>query len=124
VPRRADGRKTTALRWLGATMLLGIVVRGAAPCENGCLLGDGWRPVSESLGAPPSSAHVFSVTGLHLLHVVAGVIVIAVIALGYRRGAFEPDTWRRGVCTGTRRSGVDVRLPADLLDEYALRDAG
>src|SRR2546426_4901694 len=32
----------------------------------------------------------FSVTGLHLLHVIVGVIVIGVIALGYRRGRFDP----------------------------------
>jgi len=85
------GRKTTALRWLGATMLLGTLFAALHLREWIAMLGDGWRLFRNPLGGTPLvGATFFSVTGLHLLHVVAGVIVIAVIALGYRRGRFEP----------------------------------
>jgi heme/copper-type cytochrome/quinol oxidase subunit 3 len=86
------GRKTTALRWLGATMLLGTVFAALHLREWIAMIGEGWRPFRNPLGGTPLvGATFFSVTGLHLLHVLAGVIVIAVIALGYRRGRFEPE---------------------------------
>src|SRR6266446_3856088 len=54
------------------------------------MLGEGWRPFRNPLGGTPLvGATFFSVTGLHLLHVLVGVIVLAVIALGYRRGRFD-----------------------------------
>jgi len=85
------GRKTTALRWLGATMLLGTLFAALHLREWIAMLGDGWRLFRNPLGGTPLvGATFFSVTGLHLLHVLAGVIVIAVVALGYRRGRFEP----------------------------------
>jgi cytochrome c oxidase subunit 3 len=85
------GRKTAALRWLGATMLLGTVFAALHLREWIAMIGEGWRPFRNPLGGTPLvGATFFSVTGLHLLHVLIGVIVIAVIALGYRRGRFEP----------------------------------
>ena len=85
------GRKTSALRWLGATMLLGTLFAALHLREWIAMIGEGWRPFRNPLGGTPLvGATFFSVTGLHLLHVLIGVIVIAVIALGYRRGRFEP----------------------------------
>src|SRR5256885_47752 len=85
------GRKTAALRWLGATMLLGTLFAALHLREWISMISEGWGPSRNPLGGTPLvGATFFSVTGLHLLHVVAGVIVIAVIALGYRRGRFEP----------------------------------
>ena len=85
------GRKTSALRWLGATMLLGALFAALHLREWIVMIGDGWRPFRNPLGGTPLvGATFFSITGLHLLHVVTGVVVIGVIALGYRRGRFEP----------------------------------
>jgi cytochrome c oxidase subunit 3 len=85
------GRKTSALRWLGATMLLGTLFAALHLREWIAMIAAGWRPFRNPLGGTPLvGATFFSVTGLHLVHVVAGVSVIAVIALGYRRGRFEP----------------------------------
>jgi cytochrome c oxidase subunit III len=85
------GRKTSALRWLGATMVLGTLFAALHLREWIAMMGEGWRPFRNPLGGTPLvGATFFSVTGLHLLHVLIGVIVIAVIALGYRRGRFEP----------------------------------
>ncbi len=84
------GRKTAALRWLGATMLLGTLFAALHLREWIAMIGEGWRPSRNPLGGTPLvGATFFSVTGLHLLHVLAGVIVIAAIALGYRRGRFD-----------------------------------
>src|SRR2546427_1937852 len=81
------GRKASALRWLGATMLLGALFAALHLREWIAMIGDGWRPFRNPLGGTPLvGATFFSVTGLHLLHVIVGVIVIGVIALGYRRG--------------------------------------
>ena len=85
------GRKTSALRWLGATILLGALFAALHLREWIAMIAAGWRPFRNPLGGTPLvGATFFSVTGLHLVHVVAGVSVIAVIALGYRRGRFEP----------------------------------
>ena len=86
-----SGRKTTALRWLGATMLLGTLFAALHLREWVAMIGDGWRLFRNPLGgAPLVGATFFSITGLHLLHVITGVIVIGVIARGYRRGRFDP----------------------------------
>jgi len=86
------GRKAAALRWLGATMLLGTLFAALHLREWVSMLGEGWRPFRNPLGGTPLvGATFFSVTGLHLLHVLVGVIVLAVIALGYRRGRFDAD---------------------------------
>ena len=85
------GRKTGALRWLGATMLLGTLFAALHLREWIAMIGEGWRPFRNPLGGTPLvGATFFSVTGLHLLHVVIGVVVIGVIGLGYRRGRFDP----------------------------------
>ena len=36
-------------------------------------------------------ASFFSITGLHLTHVVGGVIALSVVALGYKRGRYTAD---------------------------------
>ena len=85
------GRKTSALRWLGATMLLGTMFATLHLREWIAMIGEGWRPFRNPLGGTPLvGATFFSITGLHLLHVITGVVVIGVIALGYRRGRFDP----------------------------------
>ena len=85
------GRKTSALRWLGATMLLGTLFAALHLREWIAMIKAGWEPFRNPLGGTPLvGATFFSVTGLHLLHVLSGVIVIGVIALGYRRERFEP----------------------------------
>ncbi len=86
------GRKPAALRWLGATMLLGIVFAALHLREWFAMIGEGWRLFRNPLGGSPLfGATFFGITGLHLLHVICGVIVIGVIAAGFRRGRFDAD---------------------------------
>ena len=83
------GRTTAALRWLSATMALGALFAALHLREWFALIGNGWRLFRNPLGGTPLvGATFFSITGLHMLHVMSGVVVIGVIGLGFRRGRF------------------------------------
>ncbi|HYL55757.1 MAG TPA: cytochrome c oxidase subunit 3 [Gemmatimonadales bacterium] len=85
-------RQATALRWLGATMFLGLLFAALHLKEWFAMFGEGWRLFRNPLGGSPLfGATFFGVTGLHLLHVICGVIVIGAIAAGFRRGRFDAD---------------------------------
>jgi cytochrome c oxidase subunit 3 len=84
------GRSRDALRWLVATMGLGTLFAALHVREWISMIGDGWRLFRNPLGGTPLvGATFFGVTGLHLLHVVSGVVVIGFIAFGYRRARFH-----------------------------------
>src|SRR2546422_10136797 len=54
------------------------------------MIGAGWRLLQNPMGGSPLfGATFFGITGLHLLHVLCGVVVIAVITIGFRRGRFD-----------------------------------
>jgi cytochrome c oxidase subunit 3 len=80
-----EGRRSATLKWLGATVLLGSLFAILHLREWSGMLHDGW-----SLSANPMGGSVlvgalfFSITGLHLLHVISGVIAISVIAIGFQ----------------------------------------
>ena len=84
------GRREASVRWLGLTTLLGIAFAALHLREWVKMFAEGW-----SLSANPLGGSVlfgggfFSITGLHLLHVTAGVIALLVIAIGFRRGRFD-----------------------------------
>jgi cytochrome c oxidase subunit III len=84
-------RRKECVRWLVVTALLGIIFATLHLREWFGLFADGWR-----LSANPAGGSVlfggtfFGITGLHLLHVVSGVLAIFVIAFGYRGGRFGP----------------------------------
>jgi cytochrome c oxidase subunit III len=85
-----SGRKSASLRWLGVTMLLGTVFAALHLREWAAMIGEGWRLSRNPMGGPVLfGATFFGITGLHLLHVITGVVVIGVIALGFRRGRFD-----------------------------------
>ena len=84
------GRTSAGVRWLGTTMLLGIAFAALHLREWFAMIGDGWRLFRNPMGGSPLfGATFFGITGLHLLHVICGVIVIAVITIGFRRGRFD-----------------------------------
>ena len=85
-----NGKKADAVRWLGATMLLGALFAGLHLREWASLIGEGWGPGANPLGGSTLvGATFFSITGLHLLHVISGVIALAVIAIGFSRGRWD-----------------------------------
>jgi cytochrome c oxidase subunit III len=80
------GDKGKAGRFLWATMLLGVVFAGLHIREWFGLIDDGVRLFQNPWGSPLFGATFFSITGLHLLHVISGVIALGVIARGFLRG--------------------------------------
>jgi cytochrome c oxidase subunit 3 len=85
-----SGRVSASVRWLGATILLGIVFAALHLREWFTMIGEGWRLFRNPMGGSPLfGATFFGITGLHLLHVICGVIVIAGITIGFRRERFD-----------------------------------
>jgi cytochrome c oxidase subunit 3 len=85
-------RWTTCIRWLGVTVALGSAFAALHLREWFSMFAEGWRPSAGPPGVTPLfGATFFSITGLHLLHVIGGVVAIAVVAAG---------VWRRRLDAG------------------------
>jgi len=87
----ASGNKSSAIRWTFITVLCGLLFALLHIREWLGLIHEGLRLFQNPWGAGLFGAVFFSVTGLHLTHVVAGVIALTVVALGYRRGRYSSD---------------------------------
>lgn len=84
--------KSKSIRWLAVTMLLGIVFATLHLREWSHMIHDGWRLYHNPTGGSVEfGAAFFSVTGLHLLHVISGVVAIAVVTWGYNRGRLDSN---------------------------------
>ena len=80
-----EGRRSATLKWLGATVLLGAIFAILHLREWGAMFHEGWSLSANPLGGSVLvGALFFSITGLHLLHVISGVIAIIVIAIGFQ----------------------------------------
>jgi len=83
------GRTASGVRWLGVTALLGTLFAGLHLREWFAMFHEGWSVSHNPLNGPVQfGATFFGITGLHLLHVITGVVAILVIAAGFRRGRF------------------------------------
>ena len=86
---QADDR-AAAGKWLGVTMLLGAIFAALHLREWVNLIGEGWRLFANPTGgATQFGACFFTVTGLHLTHVVTGVIALGFILRGYKQGRYD-----------------------------------
>ncbi|MBZ5539910.1 MAG: cytochrome c oxidase subunit 3 [Acidobacteriia bacterium] len=81
-----NGDKPRTMRWMGLTMLLGAIFAGLHIREWVGLIHEGVRLFQNPWGSSLFGATFFSITGLHLLHVISGVIALSVIARGFARG--------------------------------------
>jgi len=82
-----QGRAAASLRWLGGTMALGTLFAAMHLREWFGMFREGWGLARNPMGGPVAfGATFFGITGLHLLHVVSGVVAIGIVALAYRRG--------------------------------------
>ncbi|HEY0385438.1 MAG TPA: cytochrome c oxidase subunit 3 [Pyrinomonadaceae bacterium] len=92
---RRDRKK--ARLWIGGTMLGGLTFLVLHLIEWSRLIGEGLRPFSLPVEwqhrwpqAPPLfGATFFAITGLHMFHVLTGVLYLGVIALRIRRVKHE-----------------------------------
>jgi cytochrome c oxidase subunit 3 len=81
------GHAARCLRWIGATMLLGTLFAVLHLREWMAMIHEGWGLKHNPLGGSALvGSTFFGITGLHLLHVVSGVIAIGVVATLFRRG--------------------------------------
>jgi cytochrome c oxidase subunit 3 len=86
VDAASNGDKRKTSRFLWSTMLLGLVFAGLHIREWAALMHEGVRLFQNPWGSPLFGATFFSITGLHLLHVISGVIAMFVILRGFTRG--------------------------------------
>ncbi|MFN7924296.1 MAG: cytochrome c oxidase subunit 3 [Bryobacteraceae bacterium] len=87
-----QGELSKTIRWLGATMIGGVGFIMLHLSEWFHLINDEKvTPWSNPWGEPLFGAAFFGITGLHMLHVTAGVIYLGVIAAGVFRDKFSEE---------------------------------
>ena len=80
------GDKAKTMRWMGITMVLGALFAILHIREWASMIGEGVRLFQNPWGSPLFGASFFGITGLHLLHVISGVIAIGVVARKFSSG--------------------------------------
>ncbi len=84
--------RAAATKWILATMVGGAAFIGLHLYEWMHLIHEGVTPFSNPYGgAPLFGATFFGITGLHMTHVLCGVIYLGVIAAGFGRGKFTGE---------------------------------
>ncbi|HVS86959.1 MAG TPA: cytochrome c oxidase subunit 3 [Candidatus Acidoferrum sp.] len=87
---RASDRPA-AFRWTFITLAGGVIFVLLHIREWGGMIGEGVTLFKNPWGTSLFGAAYFSVTGLELLHVIAGLIALIIVGLGYRRGRYSFD---------------------------------
>ena len=85
------GNKPGALRWTFITAALGIAFALLHIREWLALIGEGMTMFHNPWGTGLFGAAFFSITGLHLTHVTAGVIALIVVGIRYQGGRYKAD---------------------------------
>ena len=83
------GDKKSTVRWIGATVALGILFAALHVREWLGLIHEGVGMFHNPWGAPLFGASFFAITGLHLAHVASGVLILTVVAIGYYRSKYS-----------------------------------
>jgi cytochrome c oxidase subunit 3 len=83
--------KARALRWTFITVAGGVLFALLHSREWFGLIKEGVKLFENPWGSPMFGATFFAITGLHLIHVLGGVIALTVVALGYKRGRYNAD---------------------------------
>jgi cytochrome c oxidase subunit 3 len=85
------GDKAGAFRWTMITAAAGIVFALLHLREWLALIDEGMTLLKNPWGTGLFGASFFSITGLHLTHVVSGVIALIVVGLRYKGGRYKAD---------------------------------
>jgi cytochrome c oxidase subunit III len=83
--------KSHAIRFLTATIGGGIIFLGCQAYEWTHFILEGARPFSNPWGVPQFSANFFVITGFHGLHVLSGVVLLAVVAVRALLNKYSPE---------------------------------
>jgi cytochrome c oxidase subunit 3 len=81
-----SGDRPGLLRYTAMTLVLGIVFVGGVTLE--------WVEAFHDF--PPGTIFgtvFFTMTGIHAFHVITGLVFLAIIYAGARRGTYESDAW-------------------------------
>jgi len=84
---QADNR-ARALRWMLVTAGLGLLFTALHLREWMTLIGKGVRLFQNPWGSPMFGATFFAITGLHMAHVMGGVVALIAVAILYKRGSY------------------------------------
>ena len=85
------GDKARAFRWTMITAAAGIVFALLHVREWLALIGEGMTLLKNPWGTGLFGASFFSITGLHLTHVVSGIIALLVVGVRYKGGRYKAD---------------------------------
>jgi cytochrome c oxidase subunit 3 len=85
------GNRTRAAKQIFLTALGGIVFVALHLTEWSHLIEQGVTPFSNPWGAPLFGGTFFLITGLHMTHVVIGIVYLGIIGIGFRRGRFDSE---------------------------------
>ena len=85
------GDKAKAFRWTMITAAAGILFALLHVREWLGLIGEGMTLFKNPWGTGLFGSAFFSITGLHLTHVTAGVIALIAVALRYKGGRYKAD---------------------------------
>jgi len=81
--------KVGAIRWTFVTVAGGILFALLHLREWLGLISQGVKLFENPWGSPMFGATFFAITGLHLTHVLGGVVALTAVALGYKRGRYN-----------------------------------
>lgn len=86
------GNRKATVRWILATMFCGATFVVLHMSEWLKLINvEGVTPFKNPWGVPLFGGTFFALTGLHMTHVICGLIYLAIIATGVGRGKFKPE---------------------------------
>ena len=85
------GDKAAAFQWTLITAVLGILFAFLHIREWMALLDEGMTLFKNPWGTGLFGAAFYSITGLHLTHVLGGVVALIAVALRYRGGRYNAD---------------------------------
>jgi cytochrome c oxidase subunit 3 len=85
------GDKRGAFRWTMITAAGGILFAGLHLREWFGMFDEGATLFHNPWGTPLFGASFFSITGLHLLHVLGGIVALIAVAIRYRGGRYNAD---------------------------------
>ena len=85
------GQKQAAMRWTFITAGGGVLFAVLHISEWFGLMAEGVHMFSNPWGSPMFGATFFAITGLHLTHVIGGVIALTVVSIRYGTGRYTAD---------------------------------
>lgn len=86
-----QGERSRAVKYVLLTALGGVVFVVLHLMEWRHLIEEGVTPFANPWGAPLFGGTFYLITGLHMTHVVIGVVYLSVVALGFQRGKLDGE---------------------------------